>query len=454
MKRYSRALFGLGLVLLWGCRENPGPAGPQGRPNIILVLLDSLRPDKLGCYGFREETSPEIDELARNGVRFRSVLAQCSWTRPSLGSILTSRYPRTLGLYTKGDETLADRFETLAEVLQHKGYFTLGITANPNLNTAYNFNQGFDRYVDSDVVYEWMRPGPGQEKLTSTTRMKSAPEVFGTAAGILEREAKRPFFLFIHLNDTHVKQDTEISPEFQSLFENFSREEERIFYRKIRQSSSDLGRFVRKLLARPTCENTLVVITADHGEGLFDHPLVPQSSGHGYLLYESHLRVPLILYHPAGGLKPHVVNQEVRLIDLAPTILDYVGIPRRPKGRVGRSLVALITGTAETVEMPEYEVAETRTEPWNRIAVYSRNWMYIENRDRFPKLKRFELQSRYRRQNGRFSDLIAIHPEVAAPMKEFLVRWEKKYPSGQVTRGKEKASRETLEQLKSLGYVR
>ena len=454
MKISSGVLFGLGLVLLWGCATNTGPAGARGRPNVILVLLDSLRPDKLGCYGFREETSPEIDELARNGVRFQSVLTQCSWTRPSVGSILTSRYPRTLGLYTKGDEILADRFETLAEVLRHKGYFTLGITANPNLNAAYNFHQGFDRYVDSDVVYEWMRPGAGQEKLTTTTRMKSAPEVFEIAAGVLERETRRPFFLFVHLNDTHVKQATEISPEFRFLFENHSREEERVYYRKIRQASSDLGRFVRELLARPGCENTLVVITADHGEGLFDHPLVPESSGHGYLLYESHLRVPLILHHPAGGLKPHVVSQEARLIDLAPTILDYVGIPRRPKDRVGTSLLALVRGTAEAVKLPEYEVAETRTGHWNRIAVYSRNWMYIENRDHYPTLKRFELQSRYRRQNGRFSDLIGARPEVAAPMKQFLARWEKKYPDGRVTRGKEKASRETLEQLKSLGYVK
>jgi hypothetical protein len=80
--------------------------------------------------------------------------------------------------------------------------------------------------------------------------------------------------------------------------------------------------------------------------------------------------------------------------------------------------------------------------------------MYIENRDRFPSLKRFELQNRYRRQNGRFSDLLAAYPEVSAPMKEFLAGWEKRYPDGRVTRGKEKASRETLEQLKSLGYIR
>lgn len=142
------------------------------------------------------------------------------------------------------------------------------------------------------------------------------------------------------------------------------------------------------------------------------------------------------------------------MIDLMPTILDYTGISVRPKGIVGRSLLPLLNGTKQTVRLPEYFVCETRTDRWNRIAVYSRNWMYIENRDRFPKLNRFELQSRYRKQNGLFSDLISRYPEVASPMKGFLSRWEKNFPDGKVTRAKEKASPETLEQLRSLGYIK
>jgi arylsulfatase A-like enzyme len=454
MKKSAGIIMLLGLSLFWNCGPDADPVGAKGRPNVVLILLDSVRPDKLGAYGFREATSPEIDEFARNGVLFRRALAQCSWTRPSVGSILTSRYPRTLGLYTKGDEILADRFETVAEALRAEGYLTVGITANPNLNSAYNFQQGFDRYVDSDVVYEWMKPRAGQEKLSTTTRMKSASEVFGIVLDILDAARQRPFFLFVHLNDTHLKMEPVIDPPFQSQFNNYSREEEKTYYRKIRQASHDLGRFVRELLARPECRNTMVIISADHGEGLFDHPLVPDSSGHGYLLYESHLRVPLIFYHPAGGLEPSQVDQEVRLIDLFPTILDYLDIPRRPGDIVGRSLLPLLRGTAKTVRLPAFFVSETRTGNWNRIAVYSRNWMYIENRDHFPKLNRFELQSRYRRQNGRFSDLFSRYPEVASPMREFLVRWEKKYPDGEVTRAKEKASRETLEQLRSLGYIK
>lgn len=454
MKKSAGIVMLLGICLCWNCGPDTDPAGTKGRPNVVLVLLDSVRPDKLGAYGFREETSPEIDEFARHGVLFRSVLAQCSWTRPSVGSILTSRYPRTLGLYTKGDEILADRFETMAEVLQAEGYLTIGITANPNLNSAYNFQQGFDHYVDSDIVYKWMRPETGQQKLSATTRMKSAPEVFETVLDILDSAPRRPFFLFVHLNDTHVMMESEIDPPFQSLFEDYSREEEKTYYRKIRQASHDLGRFVHELLARPGCGNTLIIISADHGEGLFDHPLVPESSGHGYLLYESHLRVPLIFYHPAGGLAPRPVDQEVRLIDLFPTILAYLDIPRRPKDIVGRSLLPLLNGTARPVPPPAFFVSETRTGKWNRIAVYSRNWMYIENRDHFPKLNRFELQSRYRRQNGRFSDLFGRYPEVVSPMREFLVRWEKKYPDGEVTRAKKKASPETLEQLRSLGYIK
>lgn len=267
MKKSPAVILMLVLALFLSCGRETDSTAMKSRPNVVLILLDSVRPDKLGCYGFREETAPEFDEFARKGVLFRSVLAQCSWTRPSVGSILTSLYPRTLGLYTKGDEILADRFETLAESLQSEGYFTIGLTANPNLNTVYNFQQGFDRFVDSDVVYDWMRPQAGQEKLSKAERMKSAPEIFEIVKGILGEEKKRPFFLFVHLNDTHLKMDLEIEPAFQLLFKNYGREEERIYYRKIRQASSDVGAFVRELLARPGCENTLVIISADHEIG-------------------------------------------------------------------------------------------------------------------------------------------------------------------------------------------
>ncbi|MEW5901318.1 MAG: sulfatase, partial [Acidobacteriota bacterium] len=320
--RFCEVLLFAALLSIAFCSADSPPSPSELRPNIVLILVDSLRPDKLGAYGYRDDISPEIDSLAAAGVRFRSVLTACSWTRPAVGSILTSLYPRTLGLYTKSDQILADRFTTLPEALKSHGYVTIGITANPNLNSVFNFQQGFDRYVDSDVVWEWMDASPDQKTFSSSARLKSAPEVFAAVRHLLKSNSGRPFFLFLHLMDTHERVNTEVKPEFRALFENYSREEERVYYSKVRQVSFDLGRFVEELRTWPGCADTLFIISTDHGEGLFDHPQVARSTGHGYLVYDSHIKVPLIFYHPGSRLKPGVVNQEVRLIDLLPTILD------------------------------------------------------------------------------------------------------------------------------------
>lgn len=125
-------------------------------PNVVLIIIDTLRQDKLSAYGFPEETSPEIDRMAEQGVRFNRVIAQSSWTRPSIGSMLTSQYPRTLGIYKETGEVLPDDFVTIAEALREAGYTTIGATANANINTSFNFQQGFDHYVDSTVLLRWM----------------------------------------------------------------------------------------------------------------------------------------------------------------------------------------------------------------------------------------------------------------------------------------------------------
>jgi arylsulfatase A-like enzyme len=357
-------------------------------------------------------------------------------------------------LYTKACEILDDRFMTIAEVLKAKGYMTAGVTANPNMNKVYGFDQGFDHYVESDIVWEGMQAKPGQIKYSGTTQLKSAPEVFRIATQILDADSHRPFFLFLHLMDTHTRMYPEPSPEFRSMFEEYKRDQERAYYLKVRQASFEIGQFVQTLLRTPGCENTLFVISADHGEGLFDHPNLPNSNWHGYLLYDSQIRVPLIFYHPASGLQPRQIEQEVRLIDLMPTILDYVGISARPRHIVGKSLLPLIKGSKVTISLPEYFVTETRSNNNDKVAVYSKNLIYIENRDGYPGVNPRELQSRYRRQNGKRTDLIKQKPEAAGRMERFLRNWERKYPEAKITPCKKKASPETLEQLKSLGYIK
>ena len=123
------------------------------RPNIVLIIIDTLRADRLGAYGYRSPTSPEIDSLAQNGVRFERVISQSTWTRPSIASLLTSLHPRTLGLSVEEEHALNPRHQTLAEVLKDHGYWTAGATANPNTNATFNFDQGYDYYLGTKQLW-------------------------------------------------------------------------------------------------------------------------------------------------------------------------------------------------------------------------------------------------------------------------------------------------------------
>ena len=131
--------------------KNP-PIG-KSSPNVVLIIIDTLRADKLGCYRSPlKDISPEIDEMAKHGVLFENAFSQCSWTRPSIGSLVTARYPRSIGIFKEKFDMLQKADFTLAEILQQNGYRTFGITANPNINRLFNFHQGFDEYRDTNVV--------------------------------------------------------------------------------------------------------------------------------------------------------------------------------------------------------------------------------------------------------------------------------------------------------------
>jgi arylsulfatase A-like enzyme len=147
--------------------------------------------------------SPELDAYGRNGVRFDRVIVQSTWTRPSIGSMLTSLHPRTLGLYREKEEILADHFVTLPEVLKQHGYWTAGMMANPNINSYFNFDQGFDYYVDSNVVFPSM---PGYRKQMVPGRRVALPRARAMLLKLQDAIRKRmcpPCYLQVNLMEVH-----------------------------------------------------------------------------------------------------------------------------------------------------------------------------------------------------------------------------------------------------------
>ncbi len=421
-------------------------------PNIILIVIDTLRADSLGCYGHPEVISPELDHLAQSGVQFTDVIAQCSWTRPSIGYLVTSLYPRTVGIYEEHTGILNSKYLTLPQILQHHGYRTIGITANPNINSIFNFHQGFDDYVDSNVVWRWMAKKK-DELPYRPNKLMSAPDAFARVFDIVDSKNHLPCYIQINIMEMHEAGNGRmIRPEYRYVNFNYPNPVRR-YLQSIKQVSKDTGDFIKSLSSRPGWDNTLFVITSDHGEGLLDHPNLPKSYGHGYYLYESQLKVPLIFYKPNWDLKNTKVKTTVRLLDLMPTILDFAGIPI-PKSIVGKSLLPLFHDVNADIGLPDRFFAETKFRVVDKTAVYSPQWEYIENIDNLPGTNMYELQHRGIKENGKLTDQIHKHKSLAKTLQAYLQSWKVEFSATESTPLKNEIPKETLEQLRSLGYFR
>lgn len=451
-----------------------GPRPPvEGRgDNVVLIITDTLRADKLGCYGFPLDTSPELDRIAAEGARFERVIAQCSWTRPSIGSMVTSHHPRTLGLYRGRKELLDDRFDTLAEVLEGSGYTAIGITANPQISGRLGFGQGFVVYIDSPRDLP-RRPGkprqPGWRRRADEraarweggrkfmhkepTRYNKFPSefVFDSVLDLIDRLPQGPHYLQINVMEVHPR-GPDVRPEFSAHFGDRRNRRERGYLRAVRQISHDIDRFLEQLFEKPGWERTLVVLASDHGEGLTDHPGIKDGYRHGFLLYESHLWVPLIVVHSRGDVRPQVVRRPVRNLDIAPTVLEFLGLPI-PEPIEGRSLMPLLADPAAEVELPERFVAETYRPKAAKIAVYDSEWKYFENRDDWPLLGPRELQAVGQREVGLFTDRIDMEAEVSWELEEYLERWERSHPKADPTYSDGRLPEGLAGRLKNLGYI-
>lgn len=420
---------------------------------MVLIVIDTLRADKLGAWGHPEPVSRELDSLAARGVRFERVLAQSSWTRPSIASMISSRLPRVLGIYRERHDVLPGRAETLAEVLDRSGYRTFGATANPNINSVFRFDQGFDVYVDSTSVWAWMRDEAPEETpiIRQETPIRPADELFQEALEWVDRsEEREPVYLQLNLMEVH-EHGVPMSrrPEFRELFQGHP---EAGYLQAVRQVSRDVGAFVQELESRAGWKDALFVITSDHGEGLGDHPGVAGAANHGRTLYESQIHVPLILYSPGetvpSGLE---IEEPVRLLDLMPTILELVGVDG-PAGMQGRSLVPLIRG--REISLPETFVFETEFHGVDKIGIADDDWKLILSDDEQAGTAPLELQSNHGTEDGVRTNRAEAHPERVRRLRRELRRWERAHPRAPSQQpGDGGPSPEERKQLEALGYI-
>lgn len=457
IRRIRRAqLLGLlALCLGFGCAGERRSLDP--RPNVALIMIDTLRADRLSSYGYPAQTSPELDRLAAQGLRFANVIAASSWTRPSMGAMLTSRYPRSLGIYKEVGHLLADEFWTLAEALRRAGYWTVGATANPQLNRSFNFAQGFEEYLDSTVLFPWMQDGvePGE--------FQSAEQIFGALLERIEssgRSTRQPIYLQAAIMEVHESlEDTRRPARFRGGFAGLP---DPTYLESVRHVSFLVDRFIAQLSALEGWENTLFVITSDHGHGLSDHPSIESHSAetrpiarqHGWLLYESTQRVPLILYATSEALLPRgrVLEQQVGLLDVMPTLLDLLGVPAGEAE--GRSLRPLWEANAveAAAAWPRFQVAESQFRGTDLLAIYSQDWSYHAFKRPIPRVEPLELQRNGTPQDGAATNRLREEPAAAVALAEYLRAWEQEHPRRDPTWLLEPLPRDEAEQLKAIGY--
>lgn len=373
---------------------------PDEAPNVILVSIDSLRPDHLGCYGYERDTSPNIDRLAREGALFETVVSSTSWTSPAHAALFTALPDRVHGCVDDA-RWLDGTRHTIAEALREVGYQTVGFFSGPYLHPSFGLSQGFDRYQDctsySAEFIRSLKTGKvtnlmgflRQELQRRAHEDVTNPIVLREVMKWLDSEPEGPFFLFIHMWDVHFDYvppppyDTKFDPGYAGPVDGRNVPDlatrprdwtqadeehlEALYDGEIAWTDETLGEILTELDARGLADRSIVAVTADHGEAFYEHG----QHGHRWTLFDEEIRIPLVVRYPPAieaGLR---VTEPVHIIDVAPTLLELAGV-RPLRDAVGRSLAPLLrSGSALRESWPEQPAVSELEFPARRTHLFA-----------------------------------------------------------------------------------
>jgi len=298
--------------------------------NVLFVLIDTLRADRLGSYGYERDTSPTLDRLARSGVRFERQLAQSSWTKSSMASLWTSLYPARTGI-NRYDDVIPDAARMPAEILREAGFQTVGLYRNGWVAPTFGFDQGFEVYQHANSP-----PLPADVRVQNPTLGQKGTDegAIDAAREFLRIDGRRRWFLYMHLMDLHEYLYDEESALFGSSYSDS-------YDNSIRWTDDLIGTLLEILSEQGYLENTLIVVASDHGEAFFERGL----EGHGRKVYRESTEVPLLISFPFRLEPGIVVGARTRNVDVWPTILDLLGLAP-PEGIDGRSRLPEILASA------------------------------------------------------------------------------------------------------------
>jgi arylsulfatase A-like enzyme/Tfp pilus assembly protein PilF len=344
-------LLSIAAGALWFWRQTPGarttPSGAEvGRLprrvepsdlNLLLITLDTTRADRLGAYGWTPSVTPNLDRIAGEGVVFDHAAAPAPLTLPAHSSLFTAKYPPEHGVRDNGGFSLDERETTLAERLKATGMKTGGFVGAYVLDRKWGIAQGFDRYFDNFDLSKFDSPSLGEVE-------RPGNEVADRALEWLQTVKTSRFFGWLHFYDAHSPY---APPEpYRTRFAD------RLYLGEIAFVDAQIGRIRAFLEQERLLERTVIVVLGDHGESLGAHG----ESTHGFFVYQSVLRVPLMIRAPYDRLRGRRVTDLVRTVDVLPTVLDLLGLPLRDKVE-GQSVVPLMTGAVRELGLAAYAEA-------------------------------------------------------------------------------------------------
>jgi len=410
----------------------------EQRLNIMIIGIDTLRRDHLGCYGYERETTPNIDRLATRSILFEDAVSQSPWTLPSFATMLTSLYPTQHGagdLHTHGAGSYGTRMSTsfppLAMMLLKKGYSTGAVVNAPALAPELGVDRGFEFY---STAPRWNR--------------RLADETTQDALKWIDGNSENPFFIFVHYFDPHLDYeppppyDTHFDPDYNGSIEGaFTREtyykmEEMLsrendpqaatewdhiralYDGEIRFTDKAVGGLLEGIDERGLRENTLIVFMSDHGEEFFDH----KGFEHGHTLYDELIKVPLMFSLPGRLPEGRRIGQQVRILDVVPTVLEVLGI--RPWTHLeGASLMPLITGEGEvepggaSLLPSRFAYSESMLYGTEKKSLTAYPWKFI-----YDTVTEEEMLFDLAGDPGEQANAIALHEDAGELMREVLLK--------------------------------
>lgn len=416
----------------------PSPGEQPDGPNVLLITVDTLRADHLSAYGYRQIRTPGIDRLATEGALITQHYTATSWTLPTLTSLHTGIYPDVHGQIA-ADLRLDDGLTTLAEVFREGGYLTAGFVTNAYLLQQLGLNRGFDIYVHAGdhgsdptfgglLLYRFWRP--------REVVRHAAEAVTDRAIRFLRRHGEQRWFAWIHYIDPHLPYGDWYTPDLPDYGRDLQatrgktvtnidaylkhgripeaddlRHLNAAYDAEIIYTDRQIDRLLAALDDLGLTENTIVVLTADHGEEFWEHG----SLFHGYTLYDEVVRAPLLIRGPgriAAGLRLPLLSGTV---DVGPTLLEWAGLPK-PKGFIGRSLAGGLRG--ETPAAPAATLAMLAKHGRKLRAVRTEDFTLIidEQSGATELYSRADLAQKV--------NLAVTQPETAVRLREIMTRWE------------------------------